>query len=55
LTCLENHRLNSTRQADHIYALDYGRVVEPGSHKELMAAGGGYSVLYSMQAAQFQR
>jgi ATP-binding cassette subfamily B protein len=50
---LITHRLNSTRHADRIYVLDHGQVVEHGSHEELMAAGNGYSTLFSMQAAQF--
>jgi ATP-binding cassette, subfamily B, bacterial len=51
---LITHRLASTRTADRIYVLDRGRVVEQGSHAQLLAAGGSYAELYSLQAAAYQ-
>ena len=41
------------RLADRICVLDRGRVVELGSHDELMAAGGRYRTMFDLQAARF--
>ena len=43
------HRLSTVRKADRIVVLDNGRIVEEGSHSELMAKGGLYKRLYEMQ------
>jgi subfamily B ATP-binding cassette protein MsbA len=43
------HRLSTIRSADRIYALKDGRVVEAGSHAELLAQGGVYADLYNLQ------
>ncbi len=47
------HRLVSARTADRIYVLDHGRVSEQGTHDELVARGGQYAELYSLQASQY--
>ena len=47
---LISHRLGSARLADRIVFLEGGRIVEQGTHDELMALGGAYSKLYSIQA-----
>jgi ATP-binding cassette subfamily B protein len=43
------HRLATVRNADRIFALDGGRIVESGTHDELLAAGGLYERLYRIQ------
>jgi subfamily B ATP-binding cassette protein MsbA len=45
------HRLSTVRDAEVIYVLDKGRVVEAGSHDELLAQNGAYARLYAMQFA----
>jgi ATP-binding cassette subfamily B protein len=46
------HRLSTVRGADQILVLDQGRIVERGTHAELLAAGGLYANLYRIQFAQ---
>ncbi|MCM3660789.1 ABC transporter ATP-binding protein/permease [Georgenia satyanarayanai] len=48
-----SHRFSSVRAADVIYVLDQGRVVEAGSHEELMAREGMYAELFRLQAAAY--
>jgi subfamily B ATP-binding cassette protein MsbA len=43
------HRLSTIEHADRVVAMDAGRVVEQGSHAELLAAGGLYARLHTMQ------
>ena len=43
------HRLSTIEQADIIFVMDQGRIVERGKHAELLAAGGHYAKLHAMQ------
>jgi ATP-binding cassette, subfamily B, bacterial len=52
-TILVSHRFSTVRHADRICVLESGRVVELGSHDELMALGGRYATMFSLQAARF--
>ena len=49
-----SHRFSTVRMADLIVVLDGARVVEVGSHDELMARGGQYAELYGIQAAAYR-
>jgi ATP-binding cassette, subfamily B, bacterial len=50
---LITHRLASVRYADRIYVLDHGKVVEQGTHDQLMTHGGIYADLYGLQARAY--
>ncbi|HET7486632.1 MAG TPA: ABC transporter ATP-binding protein [Acidimicrobiales bacterium] len=54
VTVLVSHRFSTVRMADLIVVLDGSRVVEFGTHAELMAAGGQYAELYNIQAAAYR-
>ena len=49
-----SHRLSTTRMADKIYMFDEGRVVECGSHDELMQLNGKYADMYRVQAKKYR-
>jgi ATP-binding cassette subfamily B protein len=53
VTVLVSHRFSTVRMADLIVVLDGNRVVEVGSHAELMARAGTYAELYSIQASSY--
>jgi ATP-binding cassette subfamily B protein len=52
-TILISHRFSTVRQADRICVLEHGRVVELGTHDELMARGGRYKTMFDLQAQRF--
>jgi ATP-binding cassette, subfamily B, bacterial len=54
ITILVSHRFSTVRMADLIVVLDGARVVEIGSHSELMAKNGRYAELYGIQAAAYR-
>jgi len=54
ITVLVSHRFSTVRMASLIIVLDGARLVESGSHEELMATGGQYSQLYGIQAAAYR-
>ena len=52
-TILVSHRFSTVRHAERICVLEGGRVVELGSHDELMTLGGRYATMFTLQAARF--
>jgi ATP-binding cassette, subfamily B, bacterial len=52
-TILISHRFSTVRHADRICVLEQGRVVELGTHDELMAKGGRYRTMFDLQAQRF--
>jgi ABC-type multidrug transport system fused ATPase/permease subunit len=53
VTILISHRFSTVRHADRICVLEHGRVVELGTHEELMAKGGRYRTMFDLQAKRF--
>ncbi|HTS58171.1 MAG TPA: ABC transporter ATP-binding protein [Terriglobales bacterium] len=53
-TILISHRFSTVRKADRICVLEHGRVVELGTHNELMALAGRYRTMFDLQAQRFQ-
>ena len=54
ITVLVSHRFSTVRMADLIVVLDGARVVEAGTHEDLLARGGQYAELYGIQAAAYR-
>jgi ATP-binding cassette, subfamily B, bacterial len=54
ITLLVSHRFSTVRMADLIVVIDGGRVVESGSHSELVRSGGLYANLYEIQASAYR-
>lgn len=48
-TLMIAHRLSTVRHCDRIYVLDHGRIVESGTHDELLGGGGIYAMLWAVQ------
>jgi ABC-type multidrug transport system fused ATPase/permease subunit len=53
-TILISHRFSTVRHADRICVLEHGKVIELGSHDELMALAGRYRTMFDLQAARFE-
>jgi ATP-binding cassette subfamily B protein len=54
VTILVSHRFSTVRMADQIVVLDGSRLVEAGSHDDLMRRGGLYAELYRIQASAYR-
>ena len=54
MALLISHRFSTVRMADRIVVLEAGRLVEEGSHAQLMALGGRYAAMFEMQAASYR-
>ena len=54
ITILISHRFSTVRMADQIAVLDRGRIVEHGSHEELMHLNGRYAHLFTLQARGYR-
>jgi len=52
-TILISHRFSTVRHADRICVLEHGRVIELGTHDELMVLGGRYRTMFDLQAQRF--
>jgi ATP-binding cassette subfamily B protein len=53
-TILISHRFSTVRHADRICVLEHGRVIELGTHEELMALRGRYCTMFELQASRFE-
>ncbi len=50
-----SHRLSTTRHVDRIYMFEDGRIIESGSHDELMTLNGKYAEMFSLQAENYKK
>jgi ATP-binding cassette, subfamily B, bacterial len=54
MAVLISHRFSTVRMADRILVLEHGRILEEGTHSELVRAGGRYAELFELQAAGYR-
>ncbi|HYI97157.1 MAG TPA: ABC transporter ATP-binding protein [Bryobacteraceae bacterium] len=54
MAVLISHRFSTVRMADRILVLEHGRIIEQGSHEQLVALGGRYAELFALQAAGYR-
>ena len=53
-TILVSHRFSTARMADRVIVLEQGKIIEQGTHTELMTQNGAYATLFRMQAENYQ-
>lgn len=51
---LISHRFSTVRNADRIYVIDHGRIIEAGTHEQLMKKNGQYAALFTLQAKGYR-
>jgi ATP-binding cassette, subfamily B, bacterial len=49
-----SHRFATVRKAERVMVIDHGRIIEDGTHEDLIAAGGRYAELFRLQAKRFE-
>jgi ATP-binding cassette, subfamily B, bacterial len=54
MAVLISHRFSTVRMADRILVLESGRIIEQGSHQQLLTHAGRYAELFEMQAAGYR-
>ena len=54
ISIIISHRFSTVRMADHIIVLEKARIIEEGSHQELLQANGQYATLFNLQAQGYQ-
>jgi ATP-binding cassette subfamily B protein len=54
VTILVSHRFSTVRFADSIAVIEHGHLTEVGSHRELMALGGTYAEMFTLQSRHYQ-
>ena len=54
ISIIISHRFSTVRRADHIIVLEKSKIMEQGSHEELLALGGQYATLFKLQAEGYQ-
>jgi ATP-binding cassette subfamily B protein len=54
MAVLISHRFSTVRMADRIFVIDEGRITEQGTHSELLASGGTYARLFTLQAESYR-
>ncbi len=54
MVILISHRFSTVRMADHIVVMDKGKIVEQGSHEELLGSNGQYAHLFNLQAQGYR-
>jgi ATP-binding cassette subfamily B protein len=54
IAVLISHRFSTVRMADRIFVIDAGRIAEEGTHAELLALGGIYARLFTLQAESYR-
>lgn len=50
-----SHRLSTTRMAERIYMMEQGRLIEEGTHEELLEKGGRYAEMFEKQAEKYRQ